>query len=134
MLKVHGIFKTQKIEETPNGKKVLVLTQYDLFKDKSGNETYHNTWFKIYITEKSSALFSNDLKKKIAKNKIFLEIDAGLKMGKFDNILFLNEEVMEFIKQENDTSKDEKPPKTTKNAKTKKSKPDETQDDDELAF
>jgi hypothetical protein len=94
MVKCEGVFKCQEIKEI-SGKKMLSLTNGD--KDKDGN--YKNTYYNLWINEKSGKLFSNELKAKL-KDKCMLDIKAWLKIetGKYINLTLYPTEIKEYKK------------------------------------
>jgi hypothetical protein len=95
MIKVEGIFKCMEIKEI-SGKKCLKLSNSD--KDKDGK--YKNTYYDLWINEKSGKLFSNDIKRKL-KDKCMLDIKGWLKVvysEKYTNLVLYPTAVKEYKK------------------------------------
>lgn len=81
MLKINGIFSTGNLKATTNGKKYLNLSNVD--KDQYGNKTYTN--YTLWINDKVSDLFTNEIKRKLKNGNALIVIDGYLKVQKNDN-------------------------------------------------
>lgn len=103
MLKINGVFHTGKVKETDKGTKYLTISNVN--KDKKGNKTY--TYYTLWLNEKASKLFSNDIKRKIAKDGAIVCIDGYLHVNinktqnnNYTNLTIIPLEVKEFTKKQ----------------------------------
>jgi len=110
MLEIKGRFSCGKIKDVGNSK-ILNLSNSD--KDNNGN--YINTYYQMFLNEKSANMFTVDMKKKIANPDEFLivEIHGYLKVSKngdYTNLTIIPIEVKEYIKNDGGNNYDDSLP------------------------
>jgi hypothetical protein len=84
MVELKGIFKVVEIKEIGNKKLISLYNS-----DNDINGKIANTYYSIWCNDKVSDMVDIELKKKIAKGKVLLDIEGWLKVVKKDNFTSL---------------------------------------------